>query len=271
MTNQKSILAESMVLDLNDKEKIADVIGKLQDACTQANPPVELVDASAIVQTVENENGEQETVLNLGDPESHQLIIFPIMDGRGETARIVYSVLAVVPTFDVAINSQIGKDFLKQAYMSVVTKKVRDNVRNAVANKRVYTAPKSIEDFLSTQRASTGSEAFKKLIADLVPALREKFKKFPTAKTVITQKTLIEAFKCEALAKQVFSFMVNPETGDTILGGILENVRKKLDSLGESTVLVDQMLATRLQTEIADESENGDNDGDLFNVDDLLA
>lgn len=264
----KSIIEENLILDLNDKEKIAETIGKIQEACLQANPQVELVDASGIVQTVKNENGELETTLNLGDPETHQLITFPIFDGRGETAKLVYSVIAIVPRFEIALSTEVGKNFLKQSYEAVVIKKVRDNVRNAAANKRVYTAPISVEDFLSTSRATTGSEAFKSIVADLVKGLRERFKKFPTANAIITQKTLIEAFKSEALAKQVFSFMVNPQTGETILGGILEKVREQLANKGEPTVLVDSMLATRNQTTI---DESADESADLFDLDGLLA
>ena len=264
MTNEKTnILAESYIFDLSEKEKIAETIGKLQQACLAANPPVDLVDASGIIQT--DENGD--VILNLGDENTHRLQIFPISDGRGEQSHIVYSVMAITPKFDRVLESDLGMNFLKQAYDNVVTKKIRDNVRNAYANKRVYTAPRSVEDFLSTSRAVTGSEAFKKIVADLVKGLREKFKKYPSANAVITQKTLIEAFKCEALAKQVFSFMIDKTTGDTILGKILEGVKAKLANAGEPTNVVDEMLATRMQTEIAEEEDTND----LLDVDSLLA
>lgn len=263
MTKEKRLIEVNNVLELNDENKIAEVITKLQEECSAANPPVEMVDASGIVTTDSKGN----TILNLGDAETHVLQTFPIYDGRGEGSQLNYCVLAITPKFDVVLKSEIGMNFLKQSYDAAVIKKIRDNVRNAAANKRVYTAPRTVEDFLTASRATTGSEAFKKIVAELCPALRKRFAKFPSANAVITQKTIIEAMKNEALAQQVFSFMIEPESGKTIFDKLLTNIKSKLVAANEPTAVVDRMIKTRNQMTIADENDESE---ELFNVDDLI-
>lgn len=266
MTNEsKSIFENGVItLDLNNQENLQNVLMQVQNEAQTAN--AEIRDASKFIG--EDENGN--TTLDLSRANSHELQIIPNYSSDKDK-KLTYVILALTPKFEEVLQSKEGLAYLQKSYIGAVLKKIRDNVRNAITDKREYILPTSIADFLTSSRQSSGaSEEFRKEISEFVKLIIEKFgKKYAYAKPMMTIKNMILACENEAFAKSIYPFLIaKAEDGSeqTIIHRKLEQIKNKFASENKNTSEVERMLNTRLTAEFNNEVENDENDdlGDLL-------
>lgn len=253
---KENILNERYFLKANDSDKLQDLLSQVFEKANTDG--VELFNPSNLI--IEDENGN--TAIDDSNADVTEVVIFPIKTGKGDDAKITYEVVAKIPTFEEVLKNDIGLNFLKNSYYKDVIRKISDGIRTSVISKTEYKAPCSVSEFLSVSRATTGSQAFKKLVASLIKALQAKLARIPTAQAVLTQKTMLEAMKCEDLAQTVYPFLIDKTTGKTKLDDMLKNIREKLLSAGEPTNAVDELLATRHSATMEDIEEVSDFDVD---------
>ena len=263
--NVKSIFDNGVLtVDLSNQENLQNVLMQVQTEAQEAN--AEIRDASKFIG--EDSNGN--TTLDLSNADTHELRIIPNYSSDKDK-KLTYVILALTPKFSEVLNSKEGLEYLQKSYISAVLKKIRDNVRNAITDKREYILPKSIADFLSSGRQSNGaSEEFKREISEFVKLIVEKFgKKYAYAKPMMTNKNMLLACENEAFAKSIYPFLIAKAADgseQTIIHRKLEQIRDKFAGEGKNTAEVERMLATRLTAEFNNEvaDDESDNLEDLF-------
>lgn len=197
-----------------------------------------LYDVSNIFKQDANGN----TTIDLSRSDTHNLRIIPQKDGD----NLAYVAFALTPKFDAIINCDMGLAYLKNCYNLFATRKIRDALRQAVLSKREYTAPIDIADFVSVQRKANESPELRSAIANFVKLLLAKFSsKGGMARAVLTAATMKSALANEQYAKQVYPFLVEKSTGNTILDKWLEKTKADFESKGLPTNELSTMLATR--------------------------
>lgn len=197
-----------------------------------------LYDVSNIFKQDENGN----TIIDLSRAGTHNLRIIPQKDGD----NLAYVAFALTPKFDAIANCEMGLTYLKNCYNLFATRKIRDALRQAVLSKREYTAPIDIADFVTVQRKSSESPELKQAIAGFVKLLLAKFaSKGGMARAVLTASTMKSALANEQYAKQVYPFLVEKSSGNTILDKWLEKTKSDFESKGLPTNELSTMLATR--------------------------
>ena len=247
---------ETQILSLSNGQAVAEALQNVQQAANEQGATV--YDCSGLIKTDEQGN----TTIDLSRAGTHEMHIIPTYSS-GEDKKLTNIAIAIAPKFDEVLKSEIGIDYLKNSYLAKIIKRIRDNLRIAILENREYSVPVEIADFLSTSRASSNSEEFKKAVAALVKMLIEKFcKKYPYAKSLLTAKTMLQALANESFAKQVYPFLINKE-GNTILAKWLENTKKDFIAKGYNVSEIDNLLSTRDSAVLEEVEEETDVD-DLF-------
>lgn len=188
------------------------------------------------------QDSEGHTIIDLSRADTHNLRIIPQKDGD----NLAYVAFALTPKFDSIINCDLGLAYLKNCYNMFATRKIRDALRQAVLSKRDYTAPIDIADFVSVQRKASESPELKSAIANFVKLLLAKFAtKGGIARAVLTAATMKSALANEQYAKQVYPFLIEKASGNTILDKWLEKTKADFEVKGLPTNELQTMLATR--------------------------
>lgn len=194
------------------------------------------------VSNIFKQDAEGNTTIDLSRSDTHNLRIIPQKDGD----NLAYVAFALTPKFEAIANCDMGLAYLKNCYNLFATRKIRDALRQAVLSKREYTAPIDIADFVSVQRKSSESPELRSAIANFVKLLLAKFSsKGGMARAVLTAATMKSALSNEQYAKQVYPFLVEKSTGNTILDKWLEKTKADFESKGLPTSELSTMLATR--------------------------
>lgn len=269
MTNEnkenetKTVLADVVTLNLSNVEALQNHIMQVYNEANERN--AKIIDSSNFMS--QDENGE--TSLDLAKAETHELQIIPVYDPKDKLLKNV--IFALTPKFDEVVKAPAGEQFLRKAYFSTIIKRIRDNVKSAVANGRNYVVPATVADFLNPQRQAGASEPFKKAVAELAKILVDKFdKKQPLAKSLLTQKNLLVALSNEAFTRQYLPFLLGKDTDAqgnrlSILDKWLEKTKADFESNGIATNEIDNLLTTRHQAAFIEEVESEEDSlEDLF-------
>lgn len=212
------------------------------------------------INKIVDDNGD---LLSYG--ENYNLFIIPQYDAE-QKDKLSYYIVGYVPTFSALANDPQGLEYLKSQFEIRTIKRIRDNLRLAIADGRTFTLATEIVDFVQVSRAGSGiGEDFKKAVAELTKALQAKFSKLPQAKLLLTQKTVLTAINNEQFAIKYLPFCVKKD-GESIFGKWLEVKIAEFEQSGKPTNDLRAIADTRL-TATLDESET---DSAESSLDDLF-
>lgn len=252
MTNEKRV---------NNSKSVEIINGASVE--TIANRLNELMASGANVYNINKIVDDNGDLVNYGD--GYNLYIIPQYDAE-QKDKLSYYIVGYVPSFNALANDSQGLEYLKSQFEIRTIKRIRDNLRLAIADGRTFTLATAISDFVAVSRAGTGiGEDFKKAVAELTKALQSKFSKLPQAKLLLTQKTVLTAINNEAFAIKYLPFCVKKD-GESIFGKWLQVKIDELEKAGKPTNDLRAIVETRL-TATLDESES---DSAESSLDDLF-
>lgn len=228
-----------------------------------ANRLNELMTSGANVYNINKIVDDNGDLISYG--ENYDLYIIPQYDAE-QKDKLSYYIVGYVPTFGALANDSQGMEYLKSQFEIRTIKRIRDNLRLAIADGRTFTLATAISDFVAVSRAGSGiGEDFKKAVAELTKALQAKFAKLPQAKLLLTQKTVLTAINNEAFAIKYLPFCVKKD-GESIFGKWLEVKIDEFEKAGKPINDLRAIAETRL-TATLDESET---DSAESSLDDLF-
>ena len=221
------------------------------DVVAVANRLNELMTSGSNVYNINKLVDDSGDLINYG--ENYDLYIIPQYDAE-QKDKLSYYITGYVPTFGALANDSQGMEYLKSQFEIRTIKRIRDNLRLAIADGRTFTLATAIADFVAVNRAGSGiGEDFKKAVAELTKALQAKFSKLPQAKLLLTQKTVLTAINNEVFAVKYLPFCVKKD-GASIFGKWLEVKIDEFEKAGKPTNDLRAIYETRL-TATLDESE----------------
>ena len=223
------------VIDVKNKAEVDALQAILSEAEANGIPVLDCMQSPIIT-----ENG-------LVVPEGYDLNVIPTGSGKGDTATVDDVLLALIPSFDIVIESKLGRAFAENAVARLIRAKMIEGHRASKQNNALYKCPNNLEDFF--KKATNGfvgvgkadfDEIIKATVVNLVAHLKAT-KKDELAKAV-TNKNIKLAFESKAYADAQFSYLNTK--GDKFVQW-LNSARESFVAKGIATGYIDNLLATR--------------------------